>query len=240
MERENYLKKCGNINKMSQKHRSTEVRNKFGRKRRQLISKSYTHFQHEHIKKGPRNVVVSNEGIIADLNHANRHLGERQKNTGTNIETSVSDGPNSYYKPIKFDDNACTSIDLTEDYRNRSPELRFIRNDPGNNIQSEAQPNKILVNSDTATILPPSTELAQQSEDFDFTIPFNESNILVKVMSPDRKNPTTAINQYQQPHSNLLQNTLLHDPKPAKQESKSSKRHVSVADESKTSKLHGS
>lgn len=201
----------------------------------------------ERIRKGSHNDVVSNEGLIVDPIRSNRRIRERHKSHVTSTETqaapfsgvtSVTDKSHNFYKPINFDESVCKTVDLTDDYRSGSPEMRFTRNEPGNNIQSEVRQDIIVVDSDTVIV--PSTaehKTAQKSEsvDFDFSIPFNESNILVKVMTPERKTPSNVTKEYRQPHS-LLQNTLLNDAKPTKQEARASKRPVS-AEKSKTSKF---
>ncbi|XP_037038831.1 uncharacterized protein LOC119076262 isoform X2 [Bradysia coprophila] len=240
MERENYLKKCADMKEMSQKQHNVEHLRQFHPN------------TDECIRKGPYSAVVSNEELIVDPVHSNRHIDERQKNLVSSTETqvaafngvtSVANESKNYYPHIKYDDSVCKSIDSTDDYKNRNPfnggeveQMQFNRNERGDNIQSEVKQNKITVDSNTVIVSPTMDhEMPKRSQDFDFSIPFNESNILVKVMTPDRKNPSNVCNQHPQPHS-LLQNTLLHDTKPTKPDSKSSKRVLSD-EESKTNNI---
>lgn len=143
---------------------------------------------------------------------------ERQPQTSSTSGTlNISEGSIKYYHTDDGNNN-CESVDLTKDYepsilvpRSEVQQMRLIRNDGGalkrGHIQRETKRHEILNHLEP---LPRNFQLQNEipkksrRTDYDFSIPFNESNILIKVMTPEGKQPTNLTNQT----NTLLQETL--------------------------------
>lgn len=134
--------------------------------------------------------------------------------------------------------NGCDSVDLTKDYENsvslsrsKVNQMRLVRSERRNH-RSDAIRNQ---SGNESHELPghsePAVATKTQREDFDFSIPFNESNILIKVMTPDGRNPIKRTN----PPGSLLQETLQYAAEP-KRDLNAPKR-VSLDEEPKASKF---
>lgn len=140
----------------------------------------------------------------------------------------------NFYRSDKARNDGCDSIDLTNDNDSSVSfkgsevnQMRLVRTEHGN-THTHVNNNKIVT-------LPVNLEHKGQRktkrDDFDFSIPFNDSNILIKVMTPDGRNPISLTNQ----SGSLLQDTLQY-PAESRKNSNAQKR-LSLDAEPKPSKF---
>lgn len=188
---------------------------------------------------------------IAENQQYFKTMPERQlQATTVSGRLNVPDEPIQFYHADEIRNPDCDSIDLTKDYetnildqRTKLNSLRYHRNGRASIVHSELNRNKIQNDADPLlqqvrrlqADCEEEHEIAKSSQrncdDFDFSIPFNESKILVKVMTPDGKMP---INVIAEPDT-LLHETLEHGAEPIS-ELNAAKR-VSFDEEARASKL---
>lgn len=171
---------------------------------------------------------------------------ERQPQTSAASATlNTCDESIKYYHREDGTNNAREAVDLTKEYgnsilipRSEVQQMRLVRNEGSTlkraNIHTEMERNEILHSSDALSVnFEHSNEIPKKPrrEDYDFSIPFNESNILIKVMTPDGKNPLNLTSQ----SNSLLQDTLQYATE-AKRKSNTAKQ-ASYDQEPKSGKL---
>ncbi|KAJ6648908.1 hypothetical protein Bhyg_04140 [Pseudolycoriella hygida] len=234
MEREKYFKECIDNRKLNQNNQRVEN-----------IRTIYENMS-ERMKESPHNVVVAKEQVAAaPQKHfnlktmENRHKDESQQYLKRNPEgmshilrfggkTSNSEESISYYHSNEQRKNEYESVDLTKDNDVSIPIVRQVRYDRSEQGTDYAEINRNKRPSNSDAQLEHGIPAKVQHKDFDFSIPFNESNILIKVMAPEVRKPVTQ-------SSSLLQETLQGAGEP-KQEINAQKR-VLCDDESKANPI---
>lgn len=207
----------------------------------------------DRMKEASRKAIVAKETLIGLSSQRNSHLqmGENQqffKNISeSQCQSSACSSRSNMSESINFyhsndgTNNGCDSVDLTQDYENRVSvpqskvnQMRLVRNEHGNH-HTDTNRSKIVNESNTVQLsghLEHEVSKKMQRDDFDFSIPFNESNILIKVMTPDGRNPINRTNQ----SGSLLQETLQYAAEP-KRDLNAPKR-VAFDEEPKASKFN--
>lgn len=209
----------------------------------------------DRMKEASRNAIVEEKLIeLPSQRNSHRQMGENQLFFKTNSESqcqlsacssrsNMSESINFYHSKDGTS-NDCESVDLTKDYENtvsvsqsKVNQMRLVRNEHRNehgNHHTDTNRSKI-VNESITLQLPGHFEhevsKKMQRDDFDFSIPFNESNILIKVMTPDGRNSINRTN----PSGSLLQEKLQYTAEP-KRDLNAPKR-VSFDEEPKASKF---
>lgn len=176
----------------------------------------------ERVKEVSRNANVTKEQFVersAQKHSHHQQLTESQKFANTSSERhsqafssssrlNLSEESINYYHTDggRRSNNGCELVDLTTDYESRhssqrseATQLRLVRNERRNS-RTQVNRNQKVNDSDTLPIPMPQNvepEMVRTShrDDFDFSIPFNESKILIKVMTPEGRNPTKVISQ---------------------------------------------
>lgn len=140
--------------------------------------------------------------INSNQRTSHRPVEQNQNYFGSNSEThsqivfsgtnpNTHDETRHYYRRTEDANDVGDLVDLTKDCENHHKIANpLIRVEPSSSFIAESNRSKINVSS---TIVVPSNseqEIQHKSrrEDFDFSIPFNESNILIKVLTPDGRN----------------------------------------------------
>lgn len=217
MQRERFLKEYAERRKMSQKHQREDVQS------RHIFDQCAIISMEDRIKEMSRKAIVAKEKLWGPTPQCNlnQHMGDNQSYlkaiSESQAASSTFSGRSSlpdksiqfYHTEDKGKHTCCDSIDLTKDNetstsdpRSEVSPMRFVRNKRASIIRNNTR-------NDSDTLLQSNKEehgnvKKTQRDDFDFSIPFNESKILVKVMTPEGRNP---INGTTQPGS-LLQETL--------------------------------
>lgn len=130
---------------------------------------------------------------------------------------NISEDSIKYYHTENGTNNTCESVDLTKDYENnilipRSEvqQMRLVRNEgttfKRGNIHAVERTTAERLEDTSSGNFERLNEIPKKTrhQDYDFSIPFNESNILIKVMTPEGKTPLNVTSQ----SNPLLQETL--------------------------------
>lgn len=210
----------------------------------------------DRMKEMSRNAIVAKERLMRLSPQRNPHpQGESREffNTSSNRQSqasAINSRPNTSEEAIDFYHSndvrniVYESVDLTKDYEHSGPaaisSLRSVINEHRNEERNEHGNIHIDVNRKQVVTVPDTLQSPDNSvhevpkkprrEDFDFSIPFNESNILIKVMAPDGRTPINLT----KPPASLLQETLQYTGE--KRDSNAVKR-VLFDEEAKASKF---
>ncbi len=209
-----------------------------------IFQASRPHYQNtdERINELSSNVTPQNDQLIMNplqrMSHP--HIDEAARSVGrSSSETqgpaqSLSGRLNNAVESMKYysidggmRNVSVESVDLTTDCENSISvshsdlkKIRLVRNERENDIPSEINHRNKIMNDEATVVVVPGNSV---HEDFDFSIPYKESNILIKVM--------TGAHQPSTPQQETLQCDT--EPKP---EVHSLKR-VSFDEEPKASKF---
>lgn len=142
-----------------------------------IVLNSPPRMTHQQIEKNQQIFVSSSEQHPAEPPHPITGRSNISSDTTTAIK---------YYREITEED----SIDLTKECENQETvvkdDSKFHPEVSRCDIKNQSIGLDVQENSDQISN-------TSQCEDFDISIPFNESNILIKVLAPDGRNPKSYI-----------------------------------------------